>query len=87
MHSKIDEIIDIAKHWNIRQSIFFKLMMLIAFKCEKKPELCNVLKKYIEKIHAKLYPGKDSNKQPKSNKDVINKLLNQFEQSNNDINK
>jgi predicted phosphodiesterase len=84
MHPKIDEIIDIAKHWNIRQSIFFKLMMLIAFKCEKKPELCNILKKYIEKIHAKLYPGKDSHKQPKSNKDVINKILKQFEQANND---
>lgn len=82
MHPKIKDIITVSKNWNVRQSIFFKLIMLIAFKCDKNPPLHKALKNHLEEIHKILYPGRDNKNQPQSNKGIINKILKGIEKNN-----
>ena len=71
----VSKLIEISEFWNIQYSIFIKLLMFIAFKCDKNGKLCSTIKKYVEQIHKKMYPGRDKKNQPISNEGVINELI------------
>lgn len=60
----------------LKKSVFIKLILLIAFKCQQKPSVVGKIKVYLGKIHHELYPEWSKiNNQPKSTKDIINNLV------------
>jgi 6-pyruvoyl-tetrahydropterin synthase len=57
----IEELIEKVMYWNVHNSIFFKLLTLIAFKANGDKNLQRKLRKYLGLVYKKMYPKRDVN--------------------------
>lgn len=54
--ARIEELIEIATVWNVQNSIFFKLLTIVAFKSNGNDALVKNLKKHLNHLYKKMYP-------------------------------